>query len=146
MILINDSVLGTSSSVSDAERIERFLDPKVQSLLKVLTGRDFTRIFRNRKVGQKLHSPKVSFMTEEGLEETIQEAERRADALLQMPPVLLPKDDKEKVLAFDPRIQGHDESAFVFTDISLGSTNRVITLRFWLWYFFQCAGIHSRSV
>jgi len=64
-------------------------------------------------------------MTEEDLKETLRETEERANYLLQMPPVLQPKKYEEKVLSFDPRIQDHDQSAFVFTDISTNSSNRV---------------------
>jgi hypothetical protein len=107
------------------DRIEMYVDPDVQSLLKQLTAKDYHRVFRKRKVGQRLKEPKYSFMTEEQLQETLQEADRRADRLLQMPPVLRPRQPIDKVLSFDPHIQGLEKSTVIFTDITMNVSDRV---------------------
>ena len=105
------------------------MDPEVQSLLKKLTGQDLQRIFRKRKIGQKLREPKYSFMTETELEETIRETREQADKLIQMPPVLPPQRVEERILSFDPRMQGHDDAAYVLTDIGLDGKDRVRKLK-----------------
>lgn len=102
-----------------------FVEPQVQSLLKQLTGKDFQRVFRKRKIGQRLKEPKYTFMTEGQLQQRLEEADARADKLLQMPPVLRARLPIDKELAYDPQIQGIEKSTILFTDITMNVTDRV---------------------
>jgi len=121
----------SSGSDSSQDIIKKFYHPDVQSLLSKLTNMDLDHIFRNRKVGQKLREPLLSFMTVESLEETIGSARRRANKLLQMPPVLPARKPRNKILAFDPYIQGHDNSSFVMADITMNvkDKDRIVVVR-----------------
>ena len=125
MTFTDSSTQSSDSDEGASDRIHKFLNPEVQLLLKTLTGQDLPRIFRKRKVGQKLREPKYSFMTEKQLEETIKETREKADKLIQMPPVVPPRKPVETILSFDPRIQGHDDSVYVLTDISMNVKNKV---------------------
>lgn len=104
------------------------MNPEVQSLLKELTGRDLNRIFRKRKVEQKIREPKYSFMTQEQLIQARAEAEEKADQFLQMPPVLRPREPIDEILDFEPRLQTEDTSTLIFTDITMNVSDRVIKL------------------
>jgi len=44
--------------------------------------------------------------------------------LLQMPPVLPPREPIDKILSFDPVIQGHDNSTFLMIDVSMNIKDR----------------------
>ncbi len=58
-----------------------------------------------------------------------QEALAEATTLLQMPPVLPPRDnDYTEVLSEDPDITGFDAAKLVFTDITYGLTDLVMIL------------------
>lgn len=109
-----------------------FLDQKVQSLLKTLTRKDLNRIYRKVRTGEKkLEQPTYKFMTDEELHAALQEANKKADELLQMPPVLQARRPKNTVFSFDPVLQGLETSNLVFTDISFGvaNANRLIVVR-----------------
>lgn len=100
----------------------------VQLYLRQLIGCDTVKVFRKRKVGQKLREPKFSFMTEEQLIKSFKESEEKAQVLLQMPPVLPARKDKERILAFDPEIQGYDHpdnSTILMMDLTLNRNDRV---------------------
>ncbi len=88
---------------------------------------EFERVFRTRKLGQRLHEPKYSFMTEAQLKESLDEAYVKADSILQMPPVLPPRKPINKELAYNPEIAGYDldGSTLVFTDITMNISERV---------------------
>lgn len=64
-------------------------------------------------------------MTEAQLREAQEEAERKADKLLEMPPVLRAREPIDKVMEFDPLIQGRERSTLIFTDISMNVSDRV---------------------
>ncbi|CAL8072878.1 unnamed protein product [Orchesella dallaii] len=121
-----DSQTSSKSQSQDEKRIKLFIDPEVQTLLKELTGRDLKRIFRKRKIGQKLKEPKYTFMTEAQLQKAREEAEEKADKLLQMPPVLMPRKTIDEILSFDPCIQLDEvvPSTLIFTDISMNIKDR----------------------
>lgn len=111
------------------------MDPQVQSLLKDLTGMDFKKIFRKRKTGQKLKEPSYTFMTEAQLEEALEEAKLKAQKLLQMPPVLPPRQPIDEIISFDPIVQGIEKPGvtLVFTDTSIlpsiNDRNRIVLAR-----------------
>jgi len=109
----------------DRSRIKLYYTADVQRLLKKITGRDPKVVFRKRKIGQKLREPKYVFMTDEEFAEAQMEAERKSDMLLQMPPVLAPREPINEELSFDPQIQGIETATLVFTDISMNVSNRV---------------------
>lgn len=64
-------------------------------------------------------------MTEAELREAQEEAEKKADKLLEMPPVLRAREPIDKVMEFDPLIQGIERSTLIFTDISMNISDRV---------------------
>jgi len=101
-----------------------YVDEEVQSLLRTLTGKEYSRVFRKRKTGQKLKEPKYTFMTEEQLVEALKEADEKAQKSLQMPPVLRPRKDIYKELSFDPELQGVEKSTIIFTDITMNINDR----------------------
>lgn len=99
-----------------------FINPKVQNLLQKLTGFDIDKIFA--PVPVPLNTPRYKFLTDEQLEQELQDSRRRARQKLQMPPVLRERKPCEKVLAKDPEIQGFMSSPYIFTDISFGYKDR----------------------
>ncbi|KAH6932401.1 hypothetical protein HPB50_005313 [Hyalomma asiaticum] len=99
-----------------------FINPKVQNLLQKLTGFDIDKIFA--PVPVPLNTPRYKFLTDEQLEQELQDSRRRARQKLQMPPVLRERKPCEKVLAKDPEIQGFNSSPYIFTDISFGYKDR----------------------
>lgn len=62
----------------------------MQVLLKRLTRPDFNKVFRKRTNSglAVLRTPKYKFLTNEELEAEILKANKKADVLLQMPPVV----------------------------------------------------------
>ncbi|KAF2903548.1 hypothetical protein ILUMI_02621 [Ignelater luminosus] len=109
-----------------------YFNPEVQSLLKSLTRVNLDRVFRKRKLGDKaLEIPTYKFMTDEQLQETIEEAKKRADELLQMPPVVQVRKPIDRIIVKDPALQGLDSSRHIFTDVSFGikDSDRLIVIR-----------------
>ncbi|XP_050304966.1 28S ribosomal protein S22, mitochondrial [Anthonomus grandis grandis] len=109
-----------------------FFNPEVQALLKSLTRVNNEKVFRRKKLGtQKLSDPEYKFMTDEELQESLKEAENRANELLQIPPVIQVADVTTKVLARDNALQGLESSRMVFTDITYGlkDCDRLIVVR-----------------
>lgn len=70
-------------------------------------------------------------MTDEELQDALEEANKKGDDYLQMPPVLAVRKPKNTVLSYDPALQGLETSPLVFTDISFGVPNskRLIVVR-----------------
>lgn len=104
----------------------------MQSLLKTLTRKDLTKVFKRKKLGAKiLEQPVYKFMTDEELQEALSEANDKANEMLQMPPVLLPRKPIDRVLSNDPALQGLETARFVFTDITFGvpDSRRLIVVR-----------------
>lgn len=109
-----------------------FLQKEVQSILKALTRKDLSKIYKKKKLGQKqLEQPVYKFMTDKELKETLDDAHKKADEMLQMPPVLPVRKTTMRILSRDPALQGFDKSRFVFTDITFGipDTKRTIVVR-----------------
>lgn len=82
------------------------------------------RVVLNNKIEYK-------FMTTEEIEAEIKTAFRKAEALLQMPPVVKIEKEEHKTIASDPALQSHDTAKFVFTDITFGirDTERTVIVR-----------------
>lgn len=109
-----------------------FLRPDVQSLLHSITRKDFDRVFRKVRQGQKaLHQPIYKFMTDEELQQALSDAENKSQELLQMPPVVAVRKEIDKIISYDPALQGPETSDLVFTDITFGVPNsrRLIVIR-----------------
>nr|CAG4649577.1 EOG090X0AW0 [Scapholeberis mucronata] len=103
---------------------EVFFREDVQTLLNRLTGRDYEKVFRNRKLGERLEPPKYELLTQEELDNLMAETEVKLQRKLQMPPLLKEREPVNKILAKNPELQGFDKSKYVFIDISLGVSNR----------------------
>ncbi|MPC41021.1 28S ribosomal protein S22, mitochondrial [Portunus trituberculatus] len=105
-----------------------FFDSKVQEILKRVTGRNYDKIFRRRYDEKKLNPPKYEFLTEEELGELKEEMEKKAETLLQMPPVVKQREPIQVVLSRDPALTGFDTCRYVFTDITYGVPDRRLIL------------------
>lgn len=70
-------------------------------------------------------------MTDQELQESLEDANRKADEFLQMPPVLPARKPINTVLSYDPALQGLETTPLVFTDITFGVPNskRLIVVR-----------------
>lgn len=116
----------------DRDPAPLYFNPEVQSLLKTLTRVNLDKVFRKRKLGDRaLEIPTYKFMTDEQLQETIKEAKKRADDLLQMPPVVQVRKPIDRILVKDSALQGLDNSIYVFTDVTFGvkDSDRFIVIR-----------------
>lgn len=119
-------------SIKERNPAPIFFQNDVQTLLKTLTRVDLNRVFRKRKLGEKrLEDPKVAFMTHDELQRKIEEAKKKADELLQIPPILQVRKPINRVLSQDPALQGLETSRMVFTDITFGvkDSERLILVR-----------------
>ncbi|KAK5646806.1 hypothetical protein RI129_005270, partial [Pyrocoelia pectoralis] len=63
-------------------------------------------------------------MTDEQLQETIEEAKRRAENILHMPPVLQLRNSINRIYANDIPLQGLEDTNNVFTDVTFGLKDR----------------------
>lgn len=109
-----------------------FFNQTVQSLLKSLTRVDLAKVFRKRKLGGKrLEDPQYKFMTDEELQKSLEEAQKRADEMLQIPPAVPARKPKDRVFVKHPALEGLENSRMVFTDITFGTkdSNRLIVVR-----------------
>ncbi|XP_006818041.1 small ribosomal subunit protein mS22-like, partial [Saccoglossus kowalevskii] len=99
-----------------------FNDATVQKLLKRITGMNFEKIFP--RVKQKLSPPKYKLVSEDKLQELLEEAKEKAEKKLQMPPVMEERTKIDHVLSNDPELEGLETSKLVFTDITFGVPDR----------------------
>jgi small subunit ribosomal protein S22 len=104
---------------------EVFFKENVQSLLDRLTGRDYDKVFHGRKLGQRLEPPKYELLTQAEVDQVMAEMEEKLKKKLQMPPLLKEREPINKILSFNPELQGFDDCKYVFINISQGITNRV---------------------
>lgn len=85
-------LLLTKCSYSDGDQdpAPNFFSTNVQTLLKRLTRPDFNKVFRKRTNSglPVLKTPKYKFLTTEELEDEMESANKKANMLLQMPPVV----------------------------------------------------------
>jgi len=125
----NFKLVRFNSTVVKKESI--FFDSEVQTLLRQLTGLDYDRVFRTKKMGTSPHRPIYQFMTEEELQEAHKEARMKAEQKLQMPPVMDERSSSTRVLEEDPELAGLDTCNYVFTDITDGvsARSRIIVVR-----------------
>nr|CAG4642707.1 EOG090X0AW0 [Evadne anonyx] len=103
---------------------EFFFNENIQQLLGRITGRDYDKIFRSRKLGQKLEPPRYELLTEDEINALRAEYEKKADLKLKMPPLLQEREPINNILAVNPEIQGFDTSKYIFTDITFGIPDR----------------------
>ena len=87
-----------------------FFSSPVQQCLTRLTGRDYDRIFRVAKLGQHITAPQYQFLTEEELKKAQAHAEKTANKLLQMPPVMSERESSTDNLDHDSAIEGYDSA------------------------------------
>ncbi|XP_065163774.1 small ribosomal subunit protein mS22 [Atheta coriaria] len=109
-----------------------FFNKQIQDLLYTLTRVDLSKVYSKRKQGTShLAQPVYKFMTDDQLQEAIQEAKDAVKDLIQMPPVVMPRVPIDTILSKDPALQGMDTAKFVFTDITYGISNadRLIIVR-----------------
>ncbi|KAK3914874.1 28S ribosomal protein S22, mitochondrial [Frankliniella fusca] len=108
-----------------------FFNDEIQSCLLDLNMREISKVFEPRKEGKAFPEPEVKFLTQEELDEELARAQEDARYYLQLPPVLLAKEDQVKILSKDPELQGLEESKILVTDISFGVPHheRIIVAR-----------------
>ena len=75
-----------------------FFNPQIQESLKSLTGLNYAKVFRTKQKGQKSRPPKYVFMTDKQLKEAQTKANAKANALLQMPPVMSERIDDPAII------------------------------------------------
>ena len=97
-----------------------FFDQEVQNLLKRLTGLNYDKVFRARKLGKDPKRPIYQFMTEAELEEARDEARLKAEMKLMMTPVMEERSYSTRPLEEDKQMAGFDTCKYVFTDITFG--------------------------
>lgn len=111
-----------------SSRIEQgrnlFFNNEVQNLLQSLTRVNQEKIFRVQKLGKRLSSPELKFMTDEELEEARSKALVKAQVKLQMPPILPPRSEINRIFVKDQKLENYSDSKYVFTDISYGKNDR----------------------
>lgn len=114
--------------------INKFLDPRVQRLLRSVTGFNLEKVF-TAKPTKKLTAPKYLFLTDEDYNRTLENCKHKAQYYLRMPPIMEPADaEKIEVLEQDEKLQGyvdkygHSNFNLVFVDISPGGKDRVSLL------------------
>lgn len=93
---------------------------------------DLNKVYRKRKSEQKkLDLPTYKFMDDDELKAALEEAQKGAEELLQMPPVVPVRESLHKILIKDPALQGLDTASVVFTDITFGvkDNERIIVIR-----------------
>lgn len=134
-------------------KVNVFLDDKVQTPLKYLTGRNDDRIFRRRFTA--VEAPKIDhnrrgletaedykaihtappwsyhFVTDDELGQMRAEAAEKGRRKLQMPPVMEERKPIDAVLDKDPGIVGFDKVKYVCVDIShpVNDRDRIIVVR-----------------
>ncbi|KAM3615934.1 uncharacterized protein V6R79_009896 [Siganus canaliculatus] len=113
---------GTQDNTLPDSAKPRFTDPTVQDILTRITGLDLQKVFRPIK--QQLKPPTYKLMTDEQLQQAVDEATEQAKKLLQMPPVLPERKPITDVLSEDKILDGMDTAKFVFTDITYSIPHR----------------------
>jgi len=129
--ILSQTRLSSGSAVS---KESLFFDSEVQGLMKKLTGLNYDKVFRRKKLGKHSERPIYQFMTQEELEEAQAEIRAKAEVKLQMPPVMEEREGSEarcQVLEEDSQLAGFDTCNYVFTDITFGvpDRSRVVVVR-----------------
>lgn len=101
-----------------------FFNPTVQNLLQKLTGMDYEKVFKRRRLGVAPARPIYQFMTEEELQEAEREVHKKAVNKLSSPPVMDERLATTRLLEEDELLVGFDTAKYVFTDITFGVSDR----------------------
>jgi len=120
---------GLSSQTLKKEQI--FFEPVVQDILKRMSGKDYDKVFRRRRLGLTPSRPIYQFMTSDELEEARKEIDVKATEKLASPPVMDEREPKSQLLESDNQLFGFDTAKYVFTDITFGvpDRSRIIVVR-----------------
>ncbi|XP_023280799.1 28S ribosomal protein S22, mitochondrial [Seriola lalandi dorsalis] len=113
---------GTQDNAVSDHAKPQFTDPAVQDVLSRITGVDLQKVFQPIK--QELKPPTYKLMTDEQLEQAVEEAREQAKKLLQMPPVLPERKPIDDVLSEDKILDGMDTAKYAFTDITYNIPHR----------------------
>lgn len=94
-----------------------------------MTRMQFEKVFRKRSLLK--NETELKFMTIEQFEREVSDAVRRAEKMLQMPPIVKVKEDQTVVLDHGTRIAGFSTSKFLITDISFDTkdSDRMVLIR-----------------
>ncbi|XP_055624869.1 28S ribosomal protein S22, mitochondrial [Toxorhynchites rutilus septentrionalis] len=103
-----------------------FMQQDVQTLLKSITRLDLDKVFKQRAV--KNNTVEYKFMTDAQLRQEIMESIKRAEHLLQMPPVVDLMQDNPRVISKDGALKAFSDCKMVFTDITYGLKNSKRTI------------------
>uniref|UniRef100_A0A8C6UJD8 Mitochondrial ribosomal protein S22 n=1 Tax=Neogobius melanostomus TaxID=47308 RepID=A0A8C6UJD8_9GOBI len=114
--------MATRAHSHDAKK-PQFTDPAVQDVLSRITGLELQKVFRPIK--RELKLPSYKLMTDEQLNQAINNASEQAKKLLQMPLVLPERKPIDDVLSEDPFLAGMDTAKYVFTDITYNVPHRL---------------------
>lgn len=108
-----------------------FLNKNVQELLWGLCRVNMQKVFRKRKLENKLEDIQIEFLTDSQLQLKMKEMEDKAKHLLQIPPIVPIRTPRYKIYSEDPALKGLETANFVFTDITFGVKNaeRLIVVR-----------------
>ena len=104
--------------------INKFIEPRIQHLLKSITGFNLEKIFTSKPI-KKLSAPKYLFLTDDDYNRSIQNCKLKAQFYLRMPPVMKPidEDDNGEIIEKDEKLKGyvdkygHSNFNLVFTDV-----------------------------
>ncbi|XP_053625137.1 small ribosomal subunit protein mS22 [Plodia interpunctella] len=135
ILVISNRKLNIVPSLYDGEKdpAPKFFSQNIQVLLKRLTRPDYAKVFRKRTAHEfaVLRAPKYKFLTDEELEAEMENTKKKAERLLQMPPVVKVLQPINDVLSRDPALIGYDTVKYMFTDITFGVPNekRIIVER-----------------
>lgn len=129
--VLYNSLPSIKNLCSKLERRNLFFNDEVQNLLKKLTKADYEKIFRVQKLGGKVSTSDLKFMTDEELEKARNESLRKGQKKLQMPPILPPREEINEIIAVDEKLASYSKHKYVFTDITFGRNdrNRYIVVR-----------------
>ena len=116
--------LGEVKKIPPEEAEKLFVRSDVQEGLRSLVGFDHKIVFQTKPC-PRLKSPKYLFMTDEELKISLDRVNRKGRKRLELIPYKAPiEDEHPEVLSVDHDIQGYEEFPIIFTDISLGATDR----------------------
>ncbi|XP_055374454.1 28S ribosomal protein S22, mitochondrial [Condylostylus longicornis] len=106
----------------------KFIEPSTQRILKSLTCPSVEKVFRKKS---SQNSIEYQFMTTEKLEKKFEEMSALADKYLQMPPVVMVKNNAPKIISNDPALKNFSENTHIFTDITFGlkQSERKVVIR-----------------
>lgn len=86
LVFFNYLVINEIKFLKDKDPSAVFLHPQTQQLLKSMTGIQLEKIYRKRTVSK--NKVQYKFMTTEQIENEIKSSLKKANDLLQMPPIV----------------------------------------------------------